>query len=205
MAVAARGPVDVLSKSVPSGTLIPQESKLQAVNAFGVQAVIAYRCDAVECKRRAAVGMAPLTRPDVLDLLMGLPEGEAVPVSALSGPERRALKATPKGAVIQSNRTVTRQAVQPLRVDLAIVPGRGWESAMEKAELFTPFCARAVLVERPLRRKDDAMLQADFYGIGLLALIGNELDVLVPPRPFVKRRHTVAGWKFLEDMYTQLA
>nr|WP_252883957.1 hypothetical protein [Streptomyces sp. HB202] len=195
----------MLSKSVPSGTLIPQESKLQAVNAFGVQAVVAYRCDAVEHKRRAAAGMAPLTRPDVLDLLMGLPEGEAVPVSTLSGPERRALKAMPKGAVIQSKRTVTRQVVQPLRVDLAIVPGRGWESAMEKAELFTPFCARAVLVERPLRRKDDAMLQADFYGIGLLALAGNELDVLVPPRAFVKRRHTVAGWKFLEDMYTQLA
>ncbi|MFJ9598300.1 hypothetical protein ACIRS3_36865 [Streptomyces virginiae] len=195
----------MLSKSVPSGTLIPQESKLQAVNAFGVQAVVAYRRDAVECKRRATVGMTPLTRPDVLDLLMGLPEGEAVPVTSLSGPERRALKATPKGAVAQSDQTVTRQAVQPLRIDLAIVPGRGWESAMEKAELFTPFCARAVLVERPLRRKDDAILQADFYGIGLLALVGNELDMLVPPRPFVKRRHTVAGWKFLEDMHTQLA
>ncbi|MFF3578642.1 hypothetical protein [Streptomyces mirabilis] len=195
----------MLSKSVPSGTLIPQESKLQAVNVFGVQAVVAYRHDTVECERRAAEGTPPLIRPDVLDLLMGLPVGEAVPVSSLSPPERRALKAVPKGAVIQSNGTVTRQVVHPLRVDLAIVPGRGWESAMEKAELFTPFCARAVLVERPLRRKDDAMLQADFYGIGLLALVGNDLDVLVPPRPFVKRRHTVAGWKFLEDLYVQLA
>ncbi|WP_308053872.1 hypothetical protein [Streptomyces sp. BV333] len=195
----------MLSKSVPSGTLIPQESKLQAVNAFGVQAVVAYRRDAVEYERRAAEGTPPLTRPDVLDLLMGLPVGEAVPINTLSSPERRALKAAPKGVVVRSGGTVTRQVVQPLRVDLAIVPGRGWETAMEKAEHFTPFCARAVLVERPLRRKDDAILQADFYGIGLLALIGNELDVLVPPRAFVKRRHTVAGWKFLEDLYAQLA
>jgi len=47
-------------------------------------------------------------------------------------------------------------------------------------------------------------MQADFYGIGLLTVIGDELDVLVPPRAFVRHRHTVAAWRFLENMYGQL-
>ncbi|MEW2522821.1 hypothetical protein [Actinacidiphila alni] len=195
----------MLSKSRPPETLIPSSSIVDVVDAHGVQAVVGYRRVTSEWERRAAAGTPALTRPDTLDLLMGLPVGEAVPVSALSAPEQRALKAMPKGVVVRKNGTVTRQAVQPLQVDLAVVPGRGWESAMALAERFTPFCARAVLVDRPLRRRGEAMLQADFYGIGLMAVVGNELDVLVPPRPFVKRRHSVAGWQFLEGLYGQLA
>jgi hypothetical protein len=177
---------------------------VDVVHACGVQAVVGYRRVTSEWERRAAAGTPALTRPDTLDLLMGLPVGEAVPVSALSAPEQRALRAIPRGVVARKNRTVTRQAVQALQVDLAVVPGRGWESAMAEAERFTPFCARAVLVDRPLRRREEAMLQADFYGIGLLTLAGGELDVLVPPRPFVRRRHSVAGWRFLEGLYGQL-
>ncbi|MFD0262417.1 hypothetical protein ACFVH7_29620 [Kitasatospora indigofera] len=202
---AARESIDALSRSAPAGTLIPRDAEIGLAEAFGVHAIFAYRPDAAECSRRGLAGTPPLTRPDLLELLMGLPVGESVPVDSLSQSEQRALRSAPKGVLTRKNKTATRHAVQPLQIDLALVPGRGWETAMEKAESFTPFCARAILVDRPLRRRQDAMMQADFYGIGLLTITGDELDVLVAPRPFVRRRHTVAGWRFLENMYGQLA
>lgn len=75
---------------------------------------------------------------------------------------------------------------------------------MGRAERFTPFAARSVLVDGLLRRKRDAALRADLYGIGLLETRGDGVEVVVPPRPFVRRRHTVAGWKFVEDVHRQL-
>ncbi|MGW8973930.1 hypothetical protein [Streptomyces platensis] len=122
----------------------------------------------------------------------------------MSEMERRALRSLPKGAVVRRCGTITRQAVQPVHVDMVFVPGRSWESAMERAERFTPFAARTVLVEGALRRESDAVVRADFYGIGLFVVQGDGVEVVVSPRPFVRRRHTVAGWKFLEDVCRQL-
>jgi hypothetical protein len=42
-------------------------------------------------------------------------------------------------------------------------------------------------------------MEAEFYGMGLLIATSNDVEVVVPPRPFVRRRHTVAGWRFLEE------
>ncbi|WP_246144473.1 hypothetical protein [Actinacidiphila oryziradicis] len=178
---------------------------MDAVKIFGVRAVLAYRPDLSERERRSEACTGILNRSDVINLLMGLPVGQAVPVAALSDAERRALKHVPRGVVLREGATVTRAAVQPLRVDLAVVPGRGWQSAMEQAERFTPFCARAALVDGPLRRRDDAIMQADFYGIGLLAVQGDEVEMLVPPRPFVRKRYTAAGWRFVEDVHRQVS
>jgi hypothetical protein len=75
---------------------------------------------------------------------------------------------------------------------------------MEKAERFTPFCARAVLVDRPLRRRQDAVMQAAYYGIGLLEIGDGGTDVLVPPQPFVRKRYTAVAWQFAEEAYRQL-
>lgn len=204
MSVVAREQMDVVAGALAPCDLVPREAKLALVEAFGTEAVVAYRYDACERERRAADGMPPLTRPDVLDLLMSLPLGEPVPAGSLSERERRVLKSLPKGAAVRRDGLITRRAVQPVHIDMAFVPGRSWESAMEKAERFTPFCSRAVVVDGALRRKDDAVLRADFFGIGLLTLQGDSVEVVVPPRPFVRRRHTVAGWKFLEDVHRQL-
>lgn len=186
------------------GDLVPREAKLAVVESFGAEAVVAYRFETRERQRRAAVGMPPLTRPDSLNLLMGLPLGEPVPIRSLSEKERRALKSLPKGAVARRGGTITRQAVQPVHVDMVFVPGRSWELAMERAERFTPFAARTALVDGALRRESDAVMRADFYGIGLVVVRGEGVEVVVAPRPFVRSRHTVAGWKFLEDVHRQL-
>ncbi|MCY0933979.1 hypothetical protein [Streptomyces sp. H34-S4] len=204
MAVVAREPMDVVAGAVAPCDLVPREAKLALVEAFGTEAVVAYRYDVRERERRAAGGMPPLTRPDVLNLLMALPLDAPVPASSLSERERRVLRVSPKGAVVRGNGLVTRRASQPVHIDMAFVPGRSWESAMEKAERFTPFCSRTVVVDGVLRRKVDAVMRADFYGIGLLTVQGDRVEVLVPPRPFVRRRHTVSGWKFLEDVHRQL-
>ncbi|MBT2407991.1 MULTISPECIES: hypothetical protein [unclassified Streptomyces] len=174
--------MDVVAKALAPGDFVPREAKLAVVEAFGAEAVVAYRRDARECARRATAGMPALTRPDVLDLLMALPVGEPVPVDSLSERERRVLKSLPK-AVVRRDGTITRKAMRPVRIDMVFVPGRSWEAAMEKAERFTPFSARTALADGVLRRKDDAVLRADFHGIGLFAVRGDAVDVVVPPRP----------------------
>ncbi|MFD4540787.1 hypothetical protein [Streptomyces bauhiniae] len=204
MAVAAQGPAEVISGAAP-GTLFPRGADLGVLNIFGVDAVVAYRADTQEIERRAAVGAAELTDRCVLDLLMNLPLGVAVPVASLSEAERRTLRRLPPGSVSRYGDIVVRQATQPIRIDLAVVPGRTWAATKEKAEWFTPFCARAVLIDGPLRRREDAVMEADFYGIGLLVTTGSEVEVVVPPRPFARRRHTAATWQLVESAYRQLS
>lgn len=89
MSVVAREQMDVVAGALAPCDLVPREAKLALVEAFGTEAVVAYRHDALERERRAAEGMPPLTRPDVLDLLMSLPLGEPVSASSLSERERR--------------------------------------------------------------------------------------------------------------------
>lgn len=107
------------------------------------------------------------------------------------------------GAVVRRGGLIIRQAIHPVHIDMVFVPGRSWESAMERAERFTPFAARSVVVDGGLRRRDDAVMRADFFGIGLFVVRDDVVEAVVS-RPFVRRRHTVAGWKFLEDVYRQL-
>ncbi|MFD9327841.1 hypothetical protein [Streptomyces sp. NPDC060065] len=204
MAIAAREPLGVVAGALAPGDLVPRDANLAVVEAEGAKVVAAYRFEARERERRAAAGMPPLTRPDALNLLMALPLGEPVPSGSLNGRERRALKCLPKGAVLRRDGLITRLATQPVHVDMVFVPGRSWESAMERAERFTPFTARSVLIDGALRRKNEAVMRADFYGIGLLHVQGDAVEVVVPPSPFVRKRHTVAGWKFLEDVHRQL-
>ena len=126
-------------------------------------------------------------------------------MDSLSEAERRTLRQLPQGSVSRHDGVVVRQATQPIQIDLAVVPGRTWTVTKEKAEWFTPFCARAVLIDGQLRRREDAVMEADFYGIGLLVATGNEVEVVVPPRPFVRRRYTAASWQLIENAYRQLS
>ncbi|MFF5211071.1 hypothetical protein [Streptosporangium sp. NPDC000396] len=205
MAVTMQVPMDVVSAAARKpGGLVPADSQIAMVNVLGSQALIAYRVDERERRRRALARAELLLRPEVLELLMSLPLDEPVPLASLTPAERRMLARVPRGAVSRQESAVVRHAVQPIRLDLAVVPGRGWESALERAGRFAPFCARAILVDGPLRRRQEAMLQTDFYGIGLLIARGERVEVLVPPRPFVRKRFTAAGWLFLEEVSRQL-
>jgi hypothetical protein len=48
---------------------------------------------------------------------------------------------------------------------------------------------------------EDLRMQADFYGIGVVVTNSADVEVLVAPRPFQRRRFTAAGWQFLEEVY----
>ncbi|MCX4856620.1 hypothetical protein [Streptomyces canus] len=205
MAVAAQGPAEVISGAAAPGTLFPRGANIGALNIFGIDAVVAYREDIQEIERRASAGAAELTNRRALELLMNLPLDEAIPVDSLSEAERRALRQLPRGSVLRHDGVVVRQATQPMQIDLAVVPGRTWTATKEKAEWFTPFCSRAVLIDGPLRRREDAVMEADFYGIGLLVETGKGVEVIVPPRPFVRRRYTAASWQLVENAYRQLS
>ncbi|MEV4096250.1 hypothetical protein [Streptosporangium saharense] len=205
MAVSIRVPMDAVSAAAGKpGGLVPEDSRFALVSLLGSQTLIAYRVDGRERRRRVLARAGALLRPEVLELLMSLPLDEPVPIASLTPAERRTLARTPRGAVSCQEGVVVRNAVHPLSLDLAVVPGRGWESALERAGRFAPFCARAILVDGPLRRRQEAMAQADFYGIGLLVAREDGVEVVVAPRPFVRKRFTAAGWQFLEEVSRQL-
>lgn len=206
MAVTMQVPVDMVSAAARKpGGLVSSDSRIAVVQALGSQALIAYHVDDRERRRRVLARAESLLRPEVVELLMSLPLDESVPLSSLTSTEQRMLARAPRGALSQQDSAVVRHAVPPIRLDLAVVPGRGWESALERAGRFAPFCARAILVDGPLRRRQEAIMQTDFYGIGLLITKGDQVEVLVPPRPFVRKRFTAAGWQFLEEISQQLS
>jgi hypothetical protein len=171
-----------------------------------IRAVVLVRLDVNECDRRVAVGLSAITSPDILRLLLRLPAGEPVPCAALAMAERSALRAVPQGAVSFHASCVVRHVVPPLEVDLALVPAGSWRSGLERAGRFAPFCRRAMVLRAPPRDLDDLHMEAGFYGIGVI-VAGSDAgpEVLVEPAHFRRNRITVAGWRFLEELYRQVS
>ncbi len=174
-------------------------ARFTIVSAMGAEALVCYRLDEAETERRRRAGAGAIISADVLELLLGLPVGMPVPVTSLTRREEGALKVAPPGAVSIRDGQVTRRAVAPLTVELAVVAGRSWRHGLEKAGRFAPFCARAAVLGRRPRDLAEAQLQAGFYGVGVID--AQSAEVLVAPAPFRRSRWTVAGWRFLEAVY----
>jgi hypothetical protein len=172
----------------------------------GIRAVLLVRLDMNECDRRAAAGLGALTSPDVLRFLLRLPLGEPVPYSALTAADCSALRAVPQGVVSFDGSHVIRHMVPPLEVALALVPVGSWRSGLERAGRFAPFCPRAMVLRLPPRDLDDLHMEAGFYGIGVIVASSDARpEVLVEPARFHRHRLTVAGWRFLEEVYRQVS
>ncbi|WP_053619600.1 hypothetical protein [Nocardiopsis sp. NRRL B-16309] len=155
---------------------------------------IHYRPDPVEIARRQDANAAPVTNWSALELLSALPVGEPVPEVALRARERHLIGSLPHGAALRDGATITRLAVRPLAVDVAVVTGPP-AKAFNAATSFAPFCARAVHLTRlPDSKRDMYLTQASFYGVGV-TVAGEELLAPVPYRP---KRHTPAAWRFVE-------
>jgi hypothetical protein len=182
------------------------EGQHAAVAVLGTPALLRYRLDRQEDDRRRRAGLRAIRSPEVVELLLGLPVGAAVPVASLTPSERSALRSVPRGVVAVAAGSVTRQAVQPLAVDLAVVAAaRGWRGGLQAAGRFAPFCSRVLLLRQPPTDVADLRLQADFYGIGVaVATSADQVEVMVAPRPFRRLRFTAAGWLFLEEVYQHL-
>ncbi|MFF8436373.1 hypothetical protein [Streptomyces bacillaris] len=196
----------VIDGSVRAATapLLKPDGLAKVMPALGMEALFFYRMDTAEHERRAAVGAARLDRMHALETLMSLPVGLPVPLSALAQRERRAVRVLPAGAAEQEQRSVTRRAVRPLDVDLAVVRATGWKRGLEEAGRFAPYCRRAMLLTRRPARMSEALVEADFYGIGVFLASDDQVEMVLEPRDYRPLRHTAAAWSFVEELYQRV-
>ena len=183
--------------------LVPDGAVFSKFNLLGTQVVLAYRVDAAEMHRRCSVGCSSIQSSDQLETLMSLPIGLPVPVHALMPREQRQIDRLCKGAVSRDGDHVIRRAVSPLRVDLAVVPAKTWRSGLELAGRFAPFAARMMWLSRMPADQDDMRAAVRQFGIGVAVDVDGGAEVILDPAPYVRKRHTAAGWQFIEQVFEQ--
>lgn len=157
-----------------------------------------------EHQRRQKARAKPLTNRNALSLLMALPHGARIPLDSLTEREQELLRFVPHGAATVDFGHITRLAVKPLTVHLAVVPPQAPRRGINRASQYGPFCARGMLLNRPPR--DELFLhEADWLGIGVAATdpATDQPTMLHRPKPWVPQRHTPAHWAFTERIYQQ--
>ncbi|MGW4803051.1 hypothetical protein [Kitasatospora sp. NPDC004272] len=168
------------------------------------EAVLFTSPDPVEDTRRRAHQHARdvFDRIEETDLLLALPHGIPIPLNRLTrAQQRRARFLSPCAVHIDTQAgTATRLAVRPATVHLALVEGPLTSTTLGNASMYAPFCTRAVLAPHP-PRNPELLTEADFYGIGVALETDTGPQVLVRPTPWVRRRHSPAGWAFEESAY----
>lgn len=61
-----------------------------------------------------------------------------------------------------------------------------------------------MLLSRRPARLDEVLAEADFYGIGVLIDMGDEIEMALEPEPYRPQRHTAAAWRFVEELYQRV-
>lgn len=157
--------------------------------------------DPAEHQRRQDAGCGPIVHLGALGQLLALPAGIPVNLASLPDRELRALGSIPRGAATVAGGYVTRHAVRPAVVRLAVVrSATACESALDRAGAFAPFCARTVVVKRR-PALPETLIEFDFWGVGIVWDHDGEWETLVEARPWRLGRHTAAGWRFVEQAY----
>ncbi|MFI5680031.1 hypothetical protein [Streptomyces cellulosae] len=196
----------VINRSVrtASAALLEAGAQTQVASLQGVEALFFYRLDSAEHARRRHAAAARLDRMVALETLLALPVGIPVPLALLDASQRRAVRALPAGCADRDRTSVIRRAVRPARIDLAVVRATGWRQGLRDAGRFAPFCRRAMLLTRRPAHLDEALAEADFYGIGVFLAIGDGVEMVLEPAPYRPLRHTAAAWCFVEELYQLL-
>lgn len=203
MAVVASSAVGS-SVRAASGALVHPGGHAKTLSLLGADALVFYRFDATEHSRRRRAGMKALTGIGPLETLLTLPVDMPVPLESLSAKDRAAVRRLPAGSADRDRREITRHAVRPLHVDLAVVTAEQPRRGLEAATRFAPFCSRAVLLRRPAPRMDDFLNEASFYGVGVLVDSPCGIEMVLEPRAYRPRRHTAAAWNFTEELYQRV-
>ncbi|MFD7550441.1 hypothetical protein ACFV0R_26790 [Streptomyces sp. NPDC059578] len=204
--VTSAGPSAGTSVRAASADLLDPAALSVSLQLLGSPALLFYRPDQEECARRARVSAARLDRLEVLQTLLELPVDEPVALAPLPAHLRAAVRRLPAGAAELDQRAVTRRAVRPLVIDLAVVraSAAGWRGGLERAGRFAPFCRRALLLERTPPVAEEMLMEAAFYGIGILVADGERVNMLLEPRPHAPLRHTPAAWCFTEEFHHRI-
>lgn len=196
----------VIGRSVrtASATLLEAGTQIKAASLQGTEALFFHRPDAAEHARRRHAGAERLDRMAALETLLTLPVSIPVPLASLEARQRRAVRALPAGAADRDRTTVTRRAVRPVRVDLAVVRAAGWSQGLRDAGRFAPFCRRAMLLTRRPAHLEERLAEADFYGIGVFLATEHGVEMVLAPEEYRPVRHTAAAWCFAEELYQLL-
>lgn len=142
----------------------------------------------------------PVTRLEVLNLLLRLPVGQETRVDwseyelRLVTPHLGAaldLGVHPDGHVV-----VTRWLRPALNVDSALIAGISWDRAIAAASKFAPYCQRQVVLGDVPDDDHPFWLEANYYGVGVISESGREL---LEAAPFSPRQYSGASWKFAEQ------
>ncbi|NEE23017.1 hypothetical protein G3M58_93280 [Streptomyces sp. SID7499] len=203
MATLANSVID-RSVRTASAALLETGAQAQVASLQGVEALFFYRLDSAEHARRRHAAAARLDGMAALETLLALPVNIPVPLTALDADQRCAVRALPTGCADRDRTSVTRRAVRPVRIDLAVVRAAGWRQGLRDAGRFAPFCRRAMLLTRRPAHLDEALAEADFYGIGVFLATGDGVEMLLEPAPYRPLRHTAAAWRFVEELYQLL-
>lgn len=174
------------------------------VRAFGTRVWMVYRRDEAEWRRRRRHGLGAVVELDVLDVLMDLPAGMAVPLRSLQASERRLLRRAPVGVVRHRTDAVIRQLVPAVKPLLAIVPARDWQSGAEAASRFAVYCPRMVVLSQLPNDMDAVVSEASWYGIGVAMGHSGSTEIVSEPEQLTDWQPTPAGWAFSENLYGQL-
>ncbi|MFC1421279.1 hypothetical protein [Streptacidiphilus cavernicola] len=189
-----------------SAPLVGQDAHSAELTLEGSRgALVFYRRDRAECERRRRQAAAPLGIEDLATLLQ-LPADLPLRADTLPPPVRDQLAKLPRGAVTWTGALVCRRAVRPLAVDLVVVRARSthWDQGLARASRFKPFARRALLVDAPASQRQDLLMQAAFYGIGILEPTPEGLAWALPPEAYRPARHTPAAWHFTEKLHARL-
>lgn len=172
----------------------------------GDEILVGVSLDDDEVRRRQRHGLDVITNRRVLELLLSLPAGVAVPATFLREKDLRLLQRLPAGVVERSGGEV-RVVVSPaLQLSSVGVVATTWKQGLRLASPYAAYCARYVVLTRGLRASEAplATLEARYYGLGLAEHKDSRLEWLVSPAPFQADRFTAASWLMAERLTAAL-
>ncbi|MGD0561175.1 MAG: hypothetical protein ABSA93_40155 [Streptosporangiaceae bacterium] len=186
------------------GSLVPGDARIARVRAEGVRGILAYQVDAAEHDRRRKAGLGAVTRLEWLDTLMAMPVGLPVPLQSMTITEQKTMQRLPPGCLDYRQSGVIRRLARPIGMYLVIVDDADWRRGLVRSGAYIG-CTRILAVPPTVAGLDEAALEADYWGVGLM-ISGRPLSssrVIVPPQRFVPTVYTAASWRFCEEMYRQ--
>lgn len=185
----------------PGTALNLQDARSARVRIFGTSATIAHRRDDVEHERRRRRNLADVSSMELLDVLMDLPIGAAVPRSALAPATLRVLRGAPDGVVQVDNVSVTRLAAPAVTPVLAVVYASRWRDGLERASEFASYLPRMFVVPEAPANAEEALAEASWYGIGVAVGPRSAPTTVLEPEPLDDWQPTTAWWWFCEQVY----
>ena len=194
-----RTPVRPADLETSGCVVVPEGARLSGKTAGALVRICAH-----EHRRRQAASLGALTDLALLDVLMNMPIGEALPRSVLSPDEQDVLNRAPRGVVELRGPSIVRIADRPVEVDAVIASGSSWRQLVRGLAAFGGVAQRiAVLDTEPLDVRD-LMWEAEATGVGVwLSRADGPIEVLAP-EVFTPTYVKPARWRFQEYAYREL-